>query len=160
MLRASATSLMSTRQFLSIIFFTFSMLTSLAEVDGRLAWGVFYNLTTLTECFMPLKFHWKHNILIKLVVHFFSMWYDYMTAASFLPFLVRFHDYKINEWKSTCWYAISNKNAVFFMSRLWWKIYSIYRLNLQSCRKSWLFGKKNNLNMVILSQKGMVVPIT
>ena len=40
MLRASATSLMSTRRFSSTIFFT-SMLSSLTEVDGRLAWGKF-----------------------------------------------------------------------------------------------------------------------
>ena len=41
MLRASATSLMPTRRFSSTIFFTFSMLSSLTEVDGRLAWGKF-----------------------------------------------------------------------------------------------------------------------
>ena len=39
MLRACATSLMPTRQFSSTIFSTFSMLSSLTEVDGQLAWG-------------------------------------------------------------------------------------------------------------------------
>ena len=34
-------SLMPTRWFSSTIFFTFSMLSSLTEVDGRLAWGKF-----------------------------------------------------------------------------------------------------------------------
>ena len=35
------TSLMLTRRFSSTIFFTFSMLSSLTKVDGRLAWGKF-----------------------------------------------------------------------------------------------------------------------
>ena len=41
MLRASDTSLMPTRRFSSTIIFTFSMLSSLTDVDGRLAWGKF-----------------------------------------------------------------------------------------------------------------------
>ena len=41
MLRASATSLMPTRWFSSTIFFTFSTLSSLIEVDGRHTWGKF-----------------------------------------------------------------------------------------------------------------------
>ena len=41
MLRVSATSLMPTRRFSSTIFFTFSMLSSLTEMDGRLARGKF-----------------------------------------------------------------------------------------------------------------------
>ena len=41
MLRASATSLMPTRRFSRTIFFTFSMLSSLTEVDGRLTWSKF-----------------------------------------------------------------------------------------------------------------------
>ena len=45
MLRAFATSLMTTRRFSSKNFFTFSMLSSLTEVDGRLAWGKFSTIS-------------------------------------------------------------------------------------------------------------------
>ena len=41
MLTASATSLMPTRRFSGTIFFTFSMSSTLIEVDGQLAWGKF-----------------------------------------------------------------------------------------------------------------------
>ena len=41
MLKASATSLIPTQRFSSTIFFTFFVLSSLTEVDGRLAWGKF-----------------------------------------------------------------------------------------------------------------------
>ena len=50
MLRASATSLMLTRRFLTTIFFTFSMLSLLTVVDGRLAWGKFSTTSLNALC--------------------------------------------------------------------------------------------------------------
>ena len=56
MLRVSATSLMPTRRFSSTIFFTFSMLSSLTQVDGRLAWSKF---STTSRPSLNVLCHWN-----------------------------------------------------------------------------------------------------